>query len=427
MIPKYNATCAYCKRCCAPTGRSQNCDACGGPLIPVLNPTRLQSVALHDLFDGVIRSLWKYGALLPVETEGVVTLHEGGTPLLRAERLGAALGVGAKQIASPLLLKDETRNPTGSFKDRQMTVSVTAAGQVGATAIAVQSSGNVGASAAAYGARAGLPCYVFAPRQAPDAKLLQARSYGATVIKVDTESPAAIFDLVRWGCEEFGWYLVSTAGVFNPLTIEGAKTIAYELFEQLDLRAPDWFISAVGGGGNLGSVWRGFKDLQQLGLIERLPKMVGVQATGCAPMVTAFRDNLTPKQCYETPWSQPIDTIATAIADDVLFDAHVALPAVRESGGLAIAVPDEETLTMQKLLAHSEGIFAEPSSCTTLAALQRLLADGTIQPDETVVCLITGSGMKDTAAAERIASAPRVIAPTREAVTKAASTEVTRS
>jgi threonine synthase len=388
------------------------CERCDGPLQVTLD---LAAIG-HDrrkagwLRDPTLPGLWAWFDLLPIADRGaLVSLGEGNTPLLLAPRLAGSLGLDT------LLLKDETRNPTGSFKDRMLAVGVSRALELRKDAVAVQSSGNVGAAAAAYAARAGLRANVFVPRTAPEEKMLQAQMYGAQVFRIDHTSPAEIFDLLLWACREFGWYLVSTAAIYNPFTLEGAKTIAYEIAEQTAFSLPDWLIVPVGGGGTIGSLWRGFLDLRSLGLVDRLPRMVGVQAAGCAPFVEAIQRGCTPKEALARRWPQ-IDTIAGAIADDVVFDAHVALPAVRESGGTAVAVADEDTLAMQAALAAAEGIFVEPAGATPLAAVKTLVAEGHIRREHRVLCLLTGNGLKDLGAARRILGRTETIPLDRAAV-----------
>ena len=352
--------------------------------------------ARASLRDPSLPGMWAWFDLLPIlDRAKVVSLGEGNTPLLPARRLGEDLGLDT------LLLKDESRNPTGSFKDRMLTVGVTRAVELGFGTVAVQSSGNVGAAAAAYAARAGLRAKILVPRTAPPEKVLQAQMYGADVFRLDHDSPAAIFDLLQWACDEFHWHLVSTAAIYNPFTLEGAKTIAYELAEQTDFDLPDWLIVPVGGGGNIGSLWRGFRDLEALGRLRRLPHLVGVQAAGCAPFVEAVRQGRTAQEALAARWPD-IQTVAGAIADDVVFDAHVALPAVRESGGTAVAVTDEEILAAEASLARLEGLFVEPAAATTVAALKKLRAEGRIRRDERVACLLTGNGLKDPGSARRL-------------------------
>ena len=360
--------------------------------------------------DTTLSGMWSWVDLLPItERRAIVTLGEGDTPLIRAPRLGQALGV------ETLLLKDETRNPTGSFKDRMLAVGITRAMELGKRVVAVQSSGNVGAAAAAYAARAGIEAKIFVPRTAPAEKILQAQMYGADVIRIDHDSPTDIFELLRWACDEFGWYLVSTAAIYNPFTLEGAKTIAYEIGEALAFDLPDWMIVPVGGGGNIGSLWRGFLDMRALGLVSRLPRMVGVQAAGCAPFVDAIRLNRTAQDALTHRWPA-MNTVAGAIADDVVFDAHIALPAVRESGGTAVAVPDSETLAMETALAKTEGLFVEPAAATTLAAVQHLVRDGVIRSTDRVLCLMTGTGLKDPRVASGLVPSVETVPLDRHAI-----------
>ena len=391
MSEKFTLRCGWCELG-APVDRLR-CGACNGPL--KVN-VKLPPGRGLDLHDRRLPGLWSWFDLLPISDRGaIVSLGEGRTPLVRSAHLHRTLGLAM------LLFKDETRNPTGSFKDRMLAVGVARAVELGKKTVAVQSSGNVGAAAAAYAARAGLVAKIFVPRTAPDEKILQAQMYGADVFRVDHDSPADIFELLEWACEEFDWYLVSTAALYNPFTLEGAKTIAYEIAEEMAFDLPDWMIVPVGGGGNIGSLWRGFLDLRALGLVDRLPRMVGVQAAGCAPFVDAVRLGLSPREALERRWPL-IDTVAGAIADDLVFDAHVALPAVRESGGTAVAVSDADTLAMQRTLAVSEGLFVEPASATALAALPPLLAEGRIERHHRVLVLLTGTGLKDPAAARRL-------------------------
>jgi threonine synthase len=343
--------------------------------------------------------MWKYFPRLPVlEKSSIVSLGEGGTPRLPASRLGAALGL------ERLTIKDETRNPTGSFKDRMLAVGISRAKELGKSTVAVQSSGNVAAAAAAYAAKAGLAAKVFVPRSVPEEKLAQILMYGAELFRIDEASPSAVFELMDEAARRFDWHVVATTALHNPFTLEGSKTIAYELRSDV----PDWLVVPVGGGGNLGSLWRGFREMKALGAIERLPRLAGVQAEGCAPFVEAVRLGLSWKDAARRRWPS-IRTVCGAIADDVVFDAHIAVPALVESGGVALAVSDEETLEAEKLLASTEGLFVEPSSATGVAALRKLVERGTLSPAESVCCLATGSGFKDMGAAKTLVSLPNVI------------------
>jgi threonine synthase len=380
---------------------------CNGPLKVAID---LDALRGHQIGHAELPGLWRWFDLLPIaDRTAIVSLEEGNTPIVRASRLPAKLGI------ETLLLKDETRNPTGSFKDRMLAVGVSRAVELGHSTVAVQSSGNVGAAAAAYAAKAEMDAKVFVPRSAPEEKTVQAQMCGAQVLRIDHDSPTEIFELLLWASKEFGWYLVSTAAIYNPFTLEGAKTIAYEIAEETDFKLPDWVVAPVGGGGLIGSLWRGFKDLQELGRVHQLPRLAGVQASGCAPFVEAIARGRTPKQALEERWPR-IDTIAGAIADDVVFDAHVALPAVRESGGAAVAVGDEEALEMEAELASSEGLFVEPAAATTLAAVRMLVAQGRIAPGDRVVCILTGSGLKDLGAARRRLAQPATVPLDRDAL-----------
>jgi threonine synthase len=228
--------------------------------------------------------------------------------------------------------------------------------------------------------------------------------YGADLFRIDESSPAAVFALMEEAAQRFDWHVVATTARYNPFTLEGSKTIAYELASDV----PDWLVVPVGGGGNLGSLWRGFGELKALGAIDGLPRLVGVQAEGCAPFVEAVHLGLSWKDAFSRRWPE-IRTLCGAIADDVIFDAHIAVPAVAESGGVAVAVSDEETLEAEKLIASTEGLFVEPSSATAFAALRRLVERGIIDPKSRVCCLATGTGFKDMGAAKKLVSVPNVI------------------
>ena len=376
-----------------------SCANCHGPGVITVDYASVSKDRAEGILSAEQKDLWQYADLLPVRDRGhIVSLGEGGTSLITSPRLGQRLGI------ETLHLKNETTNPTGSFKDRQVTVGVSRAVEIGVDTVAVVSSGNVAASAAAYAARAGLRCFVFVPEHAPEEKLVQVKMCGASARRMSTRSAIEIFDEVITLCRENGWYHLSTAGIYNPFNVEGAKTIAYELFAQFKGDMPDWIICPVGGGGLLGAVWRGFRDIVELGLLRSMPRLVGVQATGCAPLVRAIETGETPKETVANRWRDP-ETVATGIADDILFDAHTAIPAVRETGGKAVAVSDEEILEAERLIAVTEGVFCEPSGSVSVAGLKRLVEQGEVKATERVCCLLTGAGVKDIASAKRILSA----------------------
>ena len=351
--------------------------------------------------------MWTYLDLLPIGSpDCVVSLSEGATPIIEASRLFADLGFGQ------LLLKNEMANPTGSFKDRQVSVGISRAKEIGAATVAVVSSGNVACSASAYAARAGMRAILLMHGHAAPGKIAQASVYGGKVIRVDTPSARAVFDLCIEACRAFGWYHLSTAGMYEPFNVEGAKTIAYELYAQADGHLPDWVVAPVGGGGLLGGIWRGFLDLHRLGLIERIPRLAGVQASGCAPLKKAIDNGTRYLDTLKDPWPNP-KTIAGGIADDILFDGHTALPAIRTTNGAAIAVSDDEIVQAQRLLATCEGLWCEPTAAVVVAALRYLPDMGS---NTRVCCILTGSGMKDLASIQEQLPPTPLIPPSLDAL-----------
>ena len=351
--------------------------------------------------------MWHYFSLLPIRSRHhVVSLGEGATPLVETPRLAAQFGLGELRI------KNEMTNPTGSFKDRQISVAVSRALEVGVGTVAAVSSGNVAAATAAYAARAGLRAVLFMHAHAGAGKIAQAAACGATVLRVDSTAPSRVFDVCLDACARWNWQHVSTAGIYNPYNVEGAKTIAYELYRQYEGNLPDWIVMPVGGGGLLGGVWRGLLDLQRLGLIARLPKLAGVQASGCAPLQQAMAENWSFLESRKHPWPEP-KTIAGGIADDILFDGHTALPALRTTRGTALAVDDPEIEAGRDLLAREEGLLCELTSAVVIPALRKLPHAG---KKARVCCLITGNGIKELAHLAGGAANTPLIAPDIEAV-----------
>ncbi len=400
---KYSLVCPVCSKAYPPASDELSCKGCNAPTVVAMNTARAAPFEPTDE-----PSMWRYFDLLPLSERAlIVSQGEGRTPLMASPRLAEHLGVGE------LLLKNETMNPTGSFKDRQVSLGISKARESGAHTLAVISSGNVAAAAASYSALAGLKCHIFAPKSAPLDKLVQARMYGASFVRVDTLSSSLIFELVWQACPQKDWHLLSTAGLYNPYHVEGAKTIAYELCEQCS-PMPDWVIAPVGGGGLIGSLFRGFGELVSLGKLDGMPAIVGVQSSQCTPLVDAIEKDLSPAEVLARP-VEVGDTIAGAIADDILFDAYTALPAIRESGGKAVSVTDEEMLEAEALLARKTGIFAEPASAATIAAIEKLRGSETIGARDSVCCIVTGSGWKDMTSAKRLVEDPEQIDPNIEA------------
>lgn len=396
---KYSLRCPVCLTEFTSLENVHHCEKCDAPTI-----VKMDGLKSLKLGRGNGTSMWRYFDLLPLaDKKWIISQGEGGTPLVKAPGLGDQIGV------PKLLLKNETTNPTGAFKDRQVSFGISKAREANAESIAVVSSGNVAAAAASYCACAGLPCRVFTPGNAPNARLIQARVYGAKFYKVNTVSSSLIFKLVRHACKRNNWHLLSTAGLYNPFQVEGAKTIAYEIYDQSET-LPDWVITPVGGGGLLGAIWRGFCELKEMGLIDHLPHLAGVQSEACSPLVKAVEKGLTPKEVVDNP-VEVGETIAGAIADDILFDAYSVIPAVTQTGGTAVAVTDAEMMEAEKMLAQKAGIFAEPTSAATIAGLIRLRQAGVIKDSQSVCCVITGSGFKDMEAAGKIIDEPVPVEP----------------
>ncbi|KPV62515.1 MAG: Threonine synthase [Candidatus Bathyarchaeota archaeon BA1] len=285
--------------------------------------------------------VWKYHELLPIQNKrNIVTLGEGGTPLLKAN------GLAGKIALKTLYLKDETRNPTGSFKDRSMTVGISKALEFNVKNVAIASSGNAAASLAAYSAKAGLRCHAFVLEFASLAKIAQIHLYGASIIKVKTMERGVdpTVQMLRMVIERYGWYPCPSFGPFNPYQVEGPKTISYEVVEQLSWNVPDWIVVPVGSACLFAGVWKGFKDLHHLGFIESMPKFAAIQPMGCAPLVRAFKEGRGPFEIE--PWERP-NTIAGGLADVFPWDGDAALTALKEIGGTAQAVSDSDILRLR--------------------------------------------------------------------------------
>jgi threonine synthase len=328
-------------------------------------------------------SVWRYRDFLPIhEATQTVTLGEGGTGLHRSEHLGAELGL------KNLYVKNEGENPTGSFKDRGMTVGVTKALELGARHVICASTGNTSASLAAYAARAGIKCTVLIPSgKIAYGKLSQAMIHGAKVLQVRGNFDQALEFVLKLADKHKDIYLLNS---INPFRIEGQKSLGYEICEQLNCEPPDRIIIPVGNAGNISAVWKGLTEFYKLGYIKKLPKMTGIQAAGSAPIAQAIKkgsDKIVPVE-------QP-ETIATAIRIGAPVSWKKAVNAIHESNGTAETVTDEEILDAQKILARIEGIFVEPASASSIAGLKKLVNNGIISKDERVVCITTGHGLKD--------------------------------
>ena len=358
------------------------CAECGKPLLVRYDLKRAAASLMRESLPGRGPDLWRYREVLPVESdENVVTLGEGYTPLVHASRLGAQLGL------TGLYIKDEGQNPTQSFKARGMTAAVSMAKELGAHKLAVPSAGNAAGALAAYAARAGLEAHIFMPRDTPKANVIECEQTGAQVTLMDGLITDCGAEVARRKDAE-GWFDVST--LKEPYRIEGKKTMGYELAEQFDWELPDVIIYPTGGGTGLIGMWKAFEEMEQMGWIgSKRPRMVTVQAAGCAPIVLAFEDGK--RFADEFPNAHTTASglrVPRAIGDFLILDA------LRASGGTAIAVTDEELIEATKEIGAAEGIFCAPEGAACLPALRKLMEDGSVKPDEQVVLFNTGSGVK---------------------------------
>ncbi|MGC8874046.1 MAG: threonine synthase [Chloroflexia bacterium] len=347
-------------------------------------------------------TMWRYAPLLPVrDLQLAAPLTIGGTPLYRADRLAAALGLAR------LYIKDDGRNPSASLKDRASAVALVRARETGATVIAAASTGNAASSLACLCAAVGQPCVLLVPETAPPAKVAQLLIFGAQVMLVRGSYDDA-FDLCMAACRTYGWYNRNTG--INPYLGEGKKTVILEVCEQMGWQVPDLVFVPVGDGCILGSVAKGLRDLLALGWIECMPRLVGVQAEGSAALALAWQ-----RGSAEVEPVVP-HTLADSISVSRPRDALKALRAVRESGGAFVTVSDDEILEAMRRLGRETGVFAEPAGAASLAGLIRLAREGKLRGDETAVVLVTGNGLKDVSSALRAVPEPPRIEPTLEAL-----------
>ena len=385
-----------CARCAKQyeAGRVYNLCACGSPLWVRYDLKRLDAARWREQLTARPPTLWRYREVLPVRDQSCITsLGEGCTPLLHARRLGEKLGMAS------LYLKDESLNPTGSFKARGLAVAVSMAKELGLERLAVPSAGNAGGALAAYAAQAGLAATVFMPEATPLVNRMECRLFGAEVVLV----PGSIKDCARALRERAtskDWFDCST--LREPYRLEGKKTMAYEVVEQLLGRVPDAMIYPTGGGTGLIGMWKAFEEMQQLGWIgERRPRMFAVQASGCAPIVRAYAQGAL--QAEE--WLDP-ETIASGLRVPSAIGDFLMLRALRESRGGALAVEDGAMLAAVRELAEEEGVITSPEGGAALAALRRLLADGHLSGLETVVLFLTASGYKYVEVLDALAKSP---------------------
>ena len=360
-----------------------------------------KSFTKKSLADNHDNSMFRYAPLMPVRPRDFSRfLRIGWTPLYPSNKLGAELGIKA------LYIKDDGLNPTASLKDRASAVAVAKALELGYDTIACASTGNAASSLAGNAARMGVKAVIFVPERAPEGKVAQLMIFGAKVISVQGNYRET-FELSRAAIDKYGYYN-RNAGI-NPTLTEGKKTVALEIAEQLGWSVTDWVAVSVGDGCTIGGVFNGFLDLYELGFIERIPKILGVQSTGCCPFVDAARENRDLIPAEE-------NTLADSIAVGVPRNPKKALRAVSASNGAWIAVSDEDILATMGILGRSEGVFGEPAGVTASAGVMRAVRQGIIKPNETVTTISTGSGLKDVKNALRAAGRPHKCAPSIEAL-----------
>ncbi|HJT28821.1 MAG TPA: threonine synthase [Pyrinomonadaceae bacterium] len=358
------------------------CTACGKPLLVRYDLERARMFLKKESLAGRRPDMWRYREMLPLERgENIVSLGEGWTPLLRAVRLGRRVGV------PDLFIKDESQNPTQSFKARGMAAAVSMAKELGVKKLAVPSAGNAAGALAAYAARAGLKSYIFMPRDTPRANVVECQQTGAHVTLMDGLITDCGAEVGRRK-EKEGWFDVST--LKEPYRIEGKKTLGYELAEQMEWRLPDVIIYPTGGGTGLIGMWKAFDEMEQLGWIgSKRPRMVTVQAEGCAPIVHAFEQGH--RFAEEFPNAA---TTASGLRVPKAIGDFLILDALRASGGTAVAVSDEELIEAVRDIGAVEGVFCAPEGAACLPALRKLVESGEVNKHERVVLFNTGSGVK---------------------------------
>lgn len=358
------------------------CRECGKPLLVRYDLWQAARTLTRESLAGRRADLWRYREVLPVENdENIVSLGEGWTPLLRAKNLGKQIGI------DQLYIKDESQNPTQSFKARGMSAAVSMAKELGATKLAVPSAGNAAGALAAYAARAGLECFIFMPDDTPRANVIECEQTGAHVTLMAGLITDCGAEVARRKDAE-GWFDFST--LKEPYRVEGKKTLGYELAEQFNWELPDVIIYPTGGGTGLIGMWKAFAEMEEMGWIDsRRPRMVTVQASGCAPIVRAFETG----ERFADEFADAT-TVASGLRVPKAIGDFLILDALRESGGTAVAVTDQELIAATKEIGAAEGIFCAPEGAACLPALRKLIDAELVKPDERVVLFNTGAGVK---------------------------------
>jgi len=394
----YKLVCVHCGAEYPPDAIVYNCEKCGHLLAVKYDLSKI-TITHEEILQRPI-SLWRYREFLPVKIEPV-TLQEGGTPLYHLKRLGEEMGL------TNLYAKHEGMNPSGSFKDRGMTLGVSMAKQLGKNIVACASTGNTSASMAVYAAKANMPAVVLLPAgHVALGKIAQALMHGAKVISIRGNFDRAL-EMVHELCITHGIYLLNS---INPYRLEGQKTIGFEIVDQLGC-VPDRIVLPVGNAGNISAVYKGLCEWKEIGYIDRLPKMTAIQAEGASPVVAAIKGQLPEVVVEQNP-----ETIASAIRIGAPVNAEKALRAIRETGGTAESVTDAEILAMQRDLARYEGIGVEPASAASVAGIRKMAEMGLLDKDEKIVCVVTGHLLKDPETVIKQCAPPIEIDPTIEAL-----------
>ena len=382
------------------------CPHCGekGILDVVYDYDALKKVLTREYFEKNRNySMWRYAPIMGIKEDHIdEMLRVGWTPLYRARRLEKELGV------KELYVKDDGLNPSGSSKDRASGVAVLKAVEAGAKTIACSSTGNAASSCACQAAHIGLKAVIFVPKRAPIGKATQICLYGATLVKVDGDYKAA-FQLSKQAIDKYGWYNRNAA--INPFMVEGKKTVSMEIAEQLNFEPTDWVAISVGDGCTVGGVYKGFAEFFKLGLIKKVPKILGVQSTGCAPFVIASETGEPLKEADE-------NTLADSIAVGIPRNPVKAQNAIKLSHGAWISVPDSDIIKAMSLLGRTEGIFGEPAGVAAIAGIKKAVEQGIIKPGETVTTIVTGNGLKDPVNGQKAVSMPEPMQPNLEELDK---------
>jgi threonine synthase len=402
-----NVVALRCRQCGAqyPESPQYVCEECLGPLEAVYDYANIRAQISREAIAQGPRSVWRYQALLPADHNPCTDLNAGFTPLVKAEQLGKRLGL------KNLYIKNDSVNPTFSFKDRVVAMASTKALEFGFRALACASTGNLAASVSAHAAKAGIPAYVFIPADLEPAKITNASVYGATIVAIDGNYDAANRLATEVG-DEYGWAFVNIN--MRPYYSEGSKTLAYEVAEQLGWRAPDCVIAPIASGSLYTKIWKGFNELKKVGLIDGVQtKMIGAQAEGCSPVAVAYEQGVENVQPVKPK------TVAKSLAIGAPADGFYSLRVARESSGSIERVSEESIGEAMRLLASTEGIFTETAGGVTIAALKKLTEARKLDPEETVVVYITGNGLKTQEAVTPHLASPVYIEPTMKAFQKA--------